>query len=107
MKQNMGHDPRIDPESTAPKMPTRSRADEGREGAGKLARSAVALTAAPRYCCAPTVSRLNLLRQVQRGCSSLIMPLRCFASDYSTSLQGISLTDGQRLAWLHRVQWLS
>jgi hypothetical protein len=30
MEQNMGHDPRIDPESTASKMPTRSRADEGR-----------------------------------------------------------------------------
>src|SRR5262249_10096624 len=30
MEQNIGHDPRIDPESTAPKMPTRSRADEAR-----------------------------------------------------------------------------
>jgi hypothetical protein len=41
-----------------------------KEGATKSARSAVALTAAPRYCCAPTVSRFNLLRsKVQRGCS--------------------------------------
>jgi len=27
---DMGHDPRIDPESAAPEMPTDSRADEGR-----------------------------------------------------------------------------
>ena len=37
-------------------------------------------------------------------CSGLTTLLHCFASECSTSLQGISLTNGQRLAWPHRVQ---
>jgi hypothetical protein len=58
-----------------------------KEGASKSARSAVALTAAPRYCCAPTVSRFNLLRQVQRAANSIAVGFQQVSSIFSFGLR--------------------
>jgi hypothetical protein len=57
-----------------------------KEGASKSARSGVALTAA-RYCCAPTVSRFNLLRQVQRAANSIAVGFQQVSSIFSFGLR--------------------